>query len=51
MQFSREILVPGDFSGLSVLMSRQSPEKDNPLGPTVQEKIAYKIFKNEGFFG
>ena len=39
------------FSGLGVLMSRPSPEKNNPLGPTVQEKIAHKILKKEVFFG
>ena len=31
-------------------MSRPTPEKDNPLEPTVQEKIAHQILKKEGFF-
>ena len=32
-------------------MSTPSPEKDTLFEPTVQEKIAYQIFKMEGFFG
>ena len=39
------------FSGLGVLMSTPSPEKDTLFGPTVHEKIAYQILKMEGFFG
>ena len=39
------------FSGLAVLMSTPSPEKDSLLGPTVQEKIGDKILKMEVFFG
>ena len=41
VHFSREPLVP----------STPSPEKDSLLEPTVHEKIAYQILKNEGFFG
>ena len=31
-------------------MSTPSPEKDNLLGLMVHKKIAYQIFKKEGFF-
>ena len=39
------------FSGLGVLISRPSPEKDSLLGPTVHEQLAHQILKKEGFFG
>ena len=39
------------FSGLGVLTSTPSPEKDSHLRPMVHEKIAYQIFKMEIFFG
>ena len=39
------------FSGLGVLISTQSPEKDSLLGPTVHEKIAYQNLKRDIFFG
>ena len=37
------------FSGLGVLISRPSPEKDNLLGPTVHEQLAHQILKKEVF--
>ena len=48
VQFSREPLVQG---GLGVLISTPSPEKESLLGPTVREKIAYQILKEDCFFG
>ena len=39
------------FSGLEVLISTPSPEKDTLFRPTVHEKIAYQILKMEFFFG
>ena len=39
------------FSGLWVLMSTPSPDKDTLFGPTVHKKIAYQILKMEFFFG
>ena len=39
------------FSGLGVLISRPSPEKDSLLGPTVHEQLAHQILKVEVFFG
>ena len=37
------------FSGLGVLISTSSPEKDSLLAPMVHEKIAHEILKKEGF--
>ena len=39
------------FSGLDVLISTPSPEKDSLLGPTVHEKIALEILISHIFFG
>ena len=38
------------FSGLGVLISTSSPEKDTLLAPTVHKKIAHEIFKKEVFY-
>ena len=37
------------FSGLGVLISTSSPEKDTLLAPVVHDKIAHEILKKEGF--
>ena len=38
------------FSGLGLLMSTPSPEKDSLLGPMVHKKIAHTNFEKGGFF-
>ena len=37
------------FSGLGLLISTPSPEKDSLLGPNVHEQIAHEILKKEVF--
>ena len=37
------------FSGLGLLISTPSPEKDSHLGPNVHEQIAHEILKKEVF--
>ena len=39
-----------NIKGLLKTLLFQNSEKDSLLGPMVQEKIAFQIFKKEGFF-